>query len=394
LVYHGISTESSISGDNLKVVIGRLEGFEAPLGAWEHDLLPARVNYDPDELERLITGGDVVWGRLNPPEMTEESRGKILTRATPIALIQREDLNWLLPLERKISIGVARWDAQAAYDALKHNGALFFSDLLAVTKLLPSQLDSALRELAALGAVTSDGFAAIRAVSTKSKHGLGRSRRKSRSRANDISSRGGRWSLFPPFHSKVETDGRTEKWAWQLLKRYGVVFRDLLVRESLSPRWSELSRIYRRLEMRGEIRGGRFVHGVCGEQFALPEVVEQVRSLRADPAKDCWAVISAVDPLNLVGVLTKDMRVSAQRGNRLVLLNGRAIAARESCQTRWLTDVNDELRNRAEQLLLQPGQLGHGAAINRRQIRDPEFMDASVIAKRIVRRSGIGPAAV
>ena len=269
-----------------------------------------------------------MWGRLDPPQMSDDSRGKLLTRVTPISLVLRGDLSWLLPAKREISIGIARWDAQAVYEALKSHGALFFNDLLSLTNLMPSQLDDALRELAALGMVTADGFAAIRAVGVKSKHATGRRRRKTRSGQRGPDAHIGRWSLFPPFVQNIETDVRTEKWAWLLLNRYGVMFRDLVGRESLAPPWGELARAYRRLEMRGEIRGGRFVSGVGGEQFALPEAVERLRKLRNEPQEETWSVVSAVDPLNVVGVLTKDARVPAIRSNRIVFRNGRPIAAR------------------------------------------------------------------
>jgi ATP-dependent Lhr-like helicase len=380
LEYHGIACENPSAECGLKVIIGRLEGFEAPLGAWEHDLLPARLTYDPPELDRLFTNGDVLWGRLDPPQMNDDSRGKLLTRVTPISLVQRSDLSWLLPPKRDVSIGAARWDAQTVYEALKSHGALFFSDLLSLTNLMPSQLDDALRELAALGMVTADGFAAIRAVSGKSKDAVGRRIRKVRSRRSGVYSHAGRWSLFPPFVQSIEDEARTEKWAWLLLKRYGVMFRDLVGRESLAPSWGELARVYRRLEMRGEIRGGRFVAGVGGEQFALPEAIERLRKLRDEPQEESWAVVSAVDPLNVVGVLTKDARVPALRGNRIVFCNGRPIAAREAREIRWLSEVDGDLRFRAERLLKAPGALGRTALTNHRTFQDFELGDLDDIA--------------
>jgi ATP-dependent Lhr-like helicase len=147
-----------------------------------------------------------------------------------------------------------------------------------------------------------------------------------------------------------------------LLQRYGVIFRDLLARESAAPPWRELARVYRRLEMRGEIRGGRFVHGVAGEQFALSDAVERLRKHRDEPAEPVWSIVSAADPLNLVGIITRDSRVPAKRGNRVLLLNGRPVAARESRQIRWIVDLNDADRLRATQLLNTPGALRHDDA--------------------------------
>src|SRR6185436_7953033 len=150
-----------------------------------------------------------------------------------------------------------------------------------------------------------------RTLSSKSKH-VGRRRIKSRKAAY---AQGGRWSKFPPFVQPVTAEERAERWAWLLLRRYGVMFRDLLARESVAPAWRDLLPVYRRLEMRGEIRGGRVVGGVAGEQFALPEAVERLRKHRDQPARDVWSVISAVDPLNLIGIVTLDARVPAVRGN-------------------------------------------------------------------------------
>jgi len=283
----------------------------------------------------------------------------VLTRIAPISLVRRADLAWLLPLEREISPGYARWDAQAVYDALTAHGALFFDDLMAATRLLPAQVEDALRELAALGLVTSDGFAAVRATIVKHQPASRRSalRVTKRRHRRAAYAHSGRWSKFPPFVSPPDGAERVERWAWLLLKRYGVMFRDLLARESLAPSWRELLSIYRRLEMRGEIRGGRFVAGVAGEQFALSDAVERLRQLRDEPADECWQVISAADPINLVGVITPDARVPATRANRVLLVNGRPIAASESRNVRWLADVDDAKRQRATQLLLGPDTL-------------------------------------
>jgi ATP-dependent Lhr-like helicase len=362
LSHHQISADSRPMGAGaLQHVVAALEGFEAPAGAWEHDLFSSRIDYETDWLDSLFTGGEVSWGRLDPPAMTDDSRGQVLSRISPIGLVRRADLAWLLPPERNPAIGVARWDAQAVYDALTTHGALFFNDLLAVTSLLPSQLEDALRELAALGMATSDGFAAVRMI-VKGKHESKQRSRRTRGRRREGGyAKSGRWSKFPPFVQPIESAERAEKWAWLLLKRYGVMFRDLLSRESLAPSWGELARVYRRLEMRGEIRGGRFVSGVAGEQFALQEAVEQLRKQRDEPKDKRWAVISAADPLNLVGVVTTAVRVPAMRSNRVAMLNGRPIAAREGREIRWLADADDATRQQAERLLTIPAALRRDA---------------------------------
>jgi ATP-dependent Lhr-like helicase len=321
------------------------------------------MEYESQWLDQSFASGEIVWGRLQPPRLTDDSRGQVLTRVSPISLLRRADLGWLLPTERDVPVGFARWDAQATYEAVVNHGALFFEDLLAVTKLLPSQLEDALRELAALGLVTSDGFAAVRGLGSKSRHAIGRRVRRSK-RGKTTYSQSGRWSRFPPFVQQVSAEERAERWAWLLLRRYGVMFRDLLARETVAPPWRDLLPVYRRLEMRGEIRGGRFVGGVAGEQFALPDAVERMRKHRDRPADETWSVISAVDPLNLIGVVTRDPRVPAVRGNRIALLNGRAIAAREARVIRWLADVDEATRRTAERLLMAPGAIRRDLVAN------------------------------
>ncbi|MEX0611972.1 MAG: DEAD/DEAH box helicase [Pirellulales bacterium] len=361
LARHGISERLRPSGrPGLQHAIRLLEGFEASAAAWEHDLFPVRIpEYDHQWLDQLFASGEVVWGRLQPPRLTEERRGHVLTRVSAISLAPRADLAWLLPLDRQPPIAAARWDAQTAYEALTTHGALFFDDLLAVTSLLPSQLEDALRELAALGLVTSDGFAAIRALVAKRRESLGRrAARRLKLRRQTAYARGGRWSRFPPFVQPQTSQERAEQWAWLLLERYGVMFRDLLARESVAPAWRELLPVYRRLEMRGEIRGGRFVAGVAGEQFALSDAVEQLRKLRDEPENDSWTVVSASDPLNLVGIVMAGPRVPAKRANRVLYLNGRPLASREAGEIRWLADVEDkQIRVRALRMLTAPGAL-------------------------------------
>ena len=365
LAHHEISGESRPAGvGGLQRVLSQLEGFEAAIGSWEHDLLPSRMEYEGQWLDQLFANGEVVWGRLQPPRLTDDSRGQVLTRVSPISLLRRADLGWLLPCDREVPVGIARWDAQATYEALSNHGALFFDELLSVTKLLPSQLEDALRELAALGLVTSDGFAAVRGLSSKSRHVTGRRSRRPK-RGKTMYSHGGRWSKFPPFVQQVSAEERAERWARLLLARYGVMFRDLLARDSVAPAWRDLLPVYRRLEMRGEIRGGRFVSGVAGEQFALPEAVERLRKHRDRPRAETWSVISAVDPLNLIGIVTRDARVPAVRGNRIVLLDGRAIAAREARVIRWLADVDEATRQKAERLLTAPGAIRRDLMANR-----------------------------
>jgi ATP-dependent Lhr-like helicase len=364
IVWHGMNAGRRLAGKgDLLAAVSLLEGFEAPAGVWEHELLPARLpGYEPEWLDEQFAAGELVWGRLTPPPQTDDRRGQPLTRSVPISVLRRANLKWLLPPQRTVSPDGARWDAQGAYEALASHGALFFDDLLAATDLLPAQLEEALSELAALGLVTSDGFAAIRSLMSKH-HGprrrVGR-RQKGRIRRKAYAV-GGRWSKFPPFVRPPETAERVEHWAWLLLRRYGVMFRDLLARESLAPAWSELARVYRRMEMRGEIRGGRFVAGVAGEQFALPDVVEHLRKFRdvsiGETRLHEWQIISAADPLNLIGIITEGPRVPATRTNRILLRDGQPIAAREAGAIRWLAVVDEASRQHAARFLAGPDAL-------------------------------------
>jgi ATP-dependent Lhr-like helicase len=275
----------------------------------------------------------------------------------PISLACRADVAWLLPPERTVPLESARWDAQAVFEALSTHGALFFDDLLTATNLLPAQLDDALGELASLGLVTSDGFAAIRHLMVKH-HNAGRRVRRARRPRGRAYAAGGRWSKFPPLVRATETEERAERWAWLLLNRYGVMFRDLLTREAAAPPWRGLAAVYRRLEMRGEIRGGRFVAGVAGEQFALPDAVERLRKHRDEQmAGESWQLISAADPLNFVGIITEGPRVPATRNNRVLFRSGRPIVAREAGAVRWVASVDDATKQQALALLGGPDAL-------------------------------------
>ncbi len=324
----------------VRQAIAQLQGFEMSAGAWEKLVLPVRVgNYDPAWLDQLFFSGEVMWGRLQPPQR-DENRGPsmaMLTRTVPITLMLREDLPWLLDPARSDLATSVRSNAKQVLEALTTRGALFFQELLSTTGLLAGHLEEALRELAALGLVTSDSFAAVRSLIAKRKSG----RRRVRSGIQNTSTPVGRWSLFPGPGSSLATEAspasgdRTGRWCQQLLKRYGVVFRDLLVRETAAPAWHELVRCFRRMELRGEARGGRFVSGVAGEQYATQTAVERLRKMRDQPPSGKWQVISATDPLNLSGVITEDPRVTATNKNALILRDGCYVAAKQVGQVEF-----------------------------------------------------------
>ncbi|MFQ5992502.1 MAG: DEAD/DEAH box helicase, partial [Nitrospiraceae bacterium] len=317
-------------------IIRQLAGFEASATAWERNLLPLRLSkYNAELLDRLCLVGSVMWGRLTPHPRLEhdpaESRPAriIATSASPVGLFPREDVEWLLRLFRE---GVARGTRSAmpalspvAHDLYKDmgaKGASFFADLVRATNHLPSEVENGLWELAAAGLVTADGFDNLRALLDPR-----RRRAEGRERGRRPRHSAGRWSLLR--QGSVEPGGTLplEQVALQLLRRYGVVFRDLLGRESLNTGWRELLVQYRRLESRGEIRGGRFVSGFTGEQFALPEAVESLRAMRKVSAQPGGAAsqeikISAADPLNLIGVILPGPRVPASPSNFVVFRDG------------------------------------------------------------------------
>jgi ATP-dependent Lhr-like helicase len=312
--------------------IAQLQGFEIAAGAWESEIFPSRVaDYDPAWLDELSFSGETAWGRLQPPRKAEggsPSRGTI-TRVVPISLMLRADLAWLLPPDRPHAEEWARGGAREIYDALAAHGAMFTEDLRELTGLLPSQVDEALSELAALGLATADGVRAIRLLSASNRH------RPAARKLVRESFNGGRWSLFPPAaRAKTPAASRTERWAWQLLGRYGVVFRDLLQRETAAPQWPALSQVYRRLEAAGQIRGGRFASGVAGEQFATMESVDRLRQVRDEADDDGWIIVSASDPLNLSGILSGGARVAASPHNRLAIRAGRVLASIEAGEIR------------------------------------------------------------
>lgn len=325
----------------LRETIDQLQGLEIPAGAWEQRVLAARIgDYDPLWLDELSLSGEVVWGRLRPPRREEEDGPSSvgLSRVMPIALAARQDVAWLLPPDRRTSDVPLRGNALDVLEVLTARGALFYNDLLGQTSLLPGHLDAALYELAAQGLVSSDAFGAVRALTADERRQTARRvRLRSRKRRSvGSSTMAGRWSLFPGHISPQSPEERNQRWAWQLLKRWGVVFRDLLERETCAPTWSAVAALYRRMEARGEIRGGRFVAGVGGEQFALPDAVEKLRRLREQPPGEQWLLLSAADPLNLTGIVLPGPRLPAVAGNSLALRDGRIVAMQQSGEIRFL----------------------------------------------------------
>lgn len=312
-------------------VLRQLQGYEAPASAWELQILSRRIAaYDPAVLDQLSLTGAVGWGRLSPhPAMlhdaAEGSHRVVPTRVAPIAFFVRDDSEWMLPHASVSGIEDARGlsrNAQGVFEFLKQHGASFFADIVRATRTLKSEVETALWELVAAGVVTADGFDNLRSlIDPKRRSGQGRGR-SSRPRHS-----AGRWSLlFPTRHaSDAERTESIEAVCRMLLGRYGVVFRELLARESLLPRWRDVLIALRRLEDHGEVRGGRFVSGFLGEQFALPLAVESLRASRSHEPIGEMVTVSAADPLNLVGILVPGDRVSAASGALVAFRDGVAV---------------------------------------------------------------------
>jgi ATP-dependent helicase Lhr and Lhr-like helicase len=331
--------------EGLQSVLEQLDGCELPLAAWESAVLPVRVaDYDPEWLDRLCFPGRVGWGRLSIPQ-NPNGRAAAPLRTSPIALYLRENLtDWLALTEANPTTELSV-TSQAVFEALQSGGALFFSELVRRSGLLPSQVEEALSQLAALGLVTSDSFDGLRAllVPSNKRPTFGRNTAKRRRRANLASIEfAGRWSLLPrsvgASNGSGPREAAIEKFARILLYRYGIIFRRLLERESFPVTWYELGRIYRRWEARGEIRGGYFVGGVSGEQFALPEAIGLLRSIRKSSSNSELVTLSAADPLNLQGILTPGTRIPAFTANRILFRDGLPVAALESGEIRMLVD--------------------------------------------------------
>jgi ATP-dependent helicase Lhr and Lhr-like helicase len=344
LAWQHVSAEHKVEGpEGVEAVLSLLDGYESPAAAWEPAVLASRVKeYTPQWLDQLCFTGRIGWGRLSPPQNVK-ARGFTPLRSSPIALFARPNLRHWLDLSAPPALAEFSPDTDVVLKTLAHGGALFFGEIVHRSGLLQSRVEQALGELAAQGWVTADSFEGLRALllPQEKRAPFGDTERKRRHRVITSIEHAGRWSLVRNFTApeteKVEqpADGREEAqevFARTLLRRYGVMFRRLLERESLKVSWFELGRVYRRLEARGEIRGGHFVSGVSGEQFALPEAIGLLRSLRkAKPAGEL-VMLSAADPLNLIGVLTPGPRITAIGANRLLLRDGVPIAALEGGQ--------------------------------------------------------------
>ncbi|HKV96211.1 MAG TPA: DEAD/DEAH box helicase [Gammaproteobacteria bacterium] len=349
--WQGVAGERAEGSAALAAALEQLEGFSAPAAAWEADILRARVNdYAPYLLDQLCAGGAVAWLRLNRSHNADGERHAGPVRNTPIAFVSREALPHWRALAGSPDEGAFNLShgARTVRDALRHHGALFFADLVQETGLLRTQLEAALAELATCGLATADSFAGLRALITPTakRAPLARSfRYRLRRGAPPGVNEAGRWSLMPPRtvtgDAPADGDALTHL-AVVLLRRYGVVFRKVLERENNLPPWRELLYIYRRLEARGEVRGGRFVDGFSGEQFALPEAVGALRETRRHEKTGELVSVSAADPLNLVGIVTPGARVPVQGENRVLYRDGVPVAVQVAEEVKFMQKVAPE----------------------------------------------------
>jgi ATP-dependent helicase Lhr and Lhr-like helicase len=309
----------------------QIQGFEAPANSWEPQILRRRVaDFDPKVLDHLCLTGAVGWGRLSPHPATLEAftdgkRRVIPTSVAPITFFVREDADWMIPRRDagEAEVTGLSADAAAVLQFLRQRGASFFADIVRGTGKLKSEVETALWELVAAGLLTADGFDNLRALidpKRRSGQGSGRS-----SRPRDSA---GRWSLL--YSGETQDHGRAvEAICWMLLGRYGIVFRELLTRETILPNWRELLITLRRVEDRGEIRGGRFVSSFLGEQFALPVAVESLRAMRNQQPSGEIITVSAADPLNLAGIVVPGARVPANSGRVVAFRDGVAVQPEE-----------------------------------------------------------------
>ncbi|GAB5094782.1 Lhr family helicase [Caballeronia sp. HLA56] len=336
--------------DALLGVLEQLEGFEAPAVAWEDDILPARIaDYSGMWLDEACRAGKIVWTR--PAGRARATGGPV--RGTPIVLLPRRHLRAWNTLMRPDEAPQLSSRAQRVFEALSTHGAMFFDELLADVRLLRTELEDGLGELVALGLVNADSFAGLRALlAPAAKRNVFARRQRRGGLFIGGMDDAGRWALLRRANSNDDAD--IEHVALALLRRYGVVFWRLLEREAQwLPPWRDLLRVYHRLEARGEIRGGRFVAGLAGEQFALPDAVPLLRDVRRRAKEGALVALGAVDPLNLVGTLLPGEKVPAIAGNRVLFLDGLPVGAVVAGKTRYLGDFDGDTRERIRLALVK-----------------------------------------
>jgi ATP-dependent Lhr-like helicase len=360
--------------DALAAVLSQLEGFEAPAAAWETEVLPARINeYEPSWLDEHCLAGRFVWTRLAKRTANSE-RGAAPVKSTPITFLPRRNVRLWSSFADAPDANQVGSRGQAVVDVIQEQGALFFDEIVDATRMLPAEVEEAIAELVALGIVNSDSFGGLRALLLPS------DRRRSRAvgrRGRRVALFGmadsGRWALVRrpasaaagnavAVHSPVaaqssfagRNDEAVENLVRTLLRRWGVILWKLVAAEApWLPPWRDILMCCRRLEARGEIRGGRFVAGFSGEQYATPEAVSLLRDVRKKPLDGQVVALSAADPLNLVGIITPDARVPALTGNRVLYKDGLPVAAHVAGEMRFLVQMDSAGQWEAQNAILR-----------------------------------------
>ena len=343
--WHHLAPDTRLKGaDAVKAVLRMLEGVEAPAAAWESEILPSRVaDYDYTWLDNLCLSGKYAWGRLRPHRSSGEN-GKTAgpIRSTPIAIVDRMNRSLWMSLSGVTGdedLPLSTY-AKTVLDLMTRQGAVFFDDIVAQSGILRTHAEEAVAELVSAGMATSDSFAGLRALLVPTRH---KESRRGRERRNPFDlSTAGRWGLTSRTPAEDSTEEDLEAYARVALARYGVVFRRLTERENASPPWRDLVRVLRRMEARGEVRGGRFVNGVWGEQYALGEAVTLLRSIRRKEKQGTHVAISAADPLNLVGIITPGRRIPGITNNRILYRDGEPILIMEGGEIREASPVAAE----------------------------------------------------
>jgi ATP-dependent Lhr-like helicase len=350
--------------DALAAVLTQLEGFEAPAAAWETEIIPARLaEYEPQWLDEHCRAGRVVWTRLAarapPSTIDEPARGPAPIRSTPITLLARRNVPLWAAMTDQSDPAHLTSRAQAVAEFIRDHGASFFDEIAESVGMLPVEVEGALAELVALGVVNSDSFAGLRVLllpsGRRGKPTSYAARHKRRLALFGMAD-AGRWALVR--RAAANASGRRDEAVEQivrvLLRRWGVIFWKLLGREAdWLPPWRDMLMCCRRLEARGEIRGGRFVAGFSGEQFATPEAIGLLRDLRRKPHSQQYVSLSAADPLNLIGIITPGTRLASLAGNRLLYRDGLPIATYAADEVHYLEELPDKERWEVQTALLR-----------------------------------------
>jgi ATP-dependent Lhr-like helicase len=351
--------------DALPAILAQLEGFESPAGAWETEVIPARITeYEPQWLDEHCRAGRFIWTRLaaRGGARNDEAavRGGSPVRSTPIVLLARRNVPLWSRFADQSDPALLTSKAQAVADFIREHGASFFDEIAENIGMLPSEVEDSLAELVAAGLVNSDSFAGLRVLLMPSGRRGGRANsyaaRHKRRLALFGMADAGRWALVrrPSSQSAERKDEAVEQIVRTLLRRWGVIFWKLLAREAQwLPPWREILSCCRRLEARGEIRGGRFVAGFSGEQFATPEAIGSLRDVRRKPLNEAYVSVSAADPLNLLGILTPGPRLASLAGNRLLFKNGLPVATLAAGEIHYLEELPPKEQWEAQVALLR-----------------------------------------